>query len=1021
MTITANIHIGLAAWSQNHAYSALGARISNGGNAYQVITTGTSQNTPGAGPTGTGSNITDGTVHWKYLSAIDFTSLQAWANSLPSTVTQNMVGQIWNDSVITTTAGTQILSLTGHDTTTNSTTITLTAAAGEGLRDATGALAFNTANGVAIQLPATGVGGINYLDIEDANVTFDSIQIQDPNSASNCTQVQCNQIGFTASNCIFDGFAQTGGASLLDLGLSCTVFNVHNSLFIDRRAGNSSDCVALTSDQNTSCAGAIVNCTFISTTPNLDSFAVLVHNTNTNGIAVKNCAFFGYSNPASNSSTSGAMTADHCVTDASAFPSNVTASANLFNKTAANQFVSATTDFRLNGSNTCDSVDAGTTDSTDIPSQDDIRRNARPRGNAWDIGAFEYGSTTSKALHVSAAQAPVANKAVMKPYPVASAEVVAAVATKAGLHGKAVAIAGTETVAITKVRGFSVAGASDAQSIAFATQFFRVCVVAARNLQSSLIKRFIGKHVSVTWAEAVIALKAVSKLPFNVSSGEAASTIKSPGKLALASGANVAFVRRQTAHLTPLPQGQAIQLLFLAARRLSAASGQAMAVARNSIISKNRIQSAQSPETAAAIAGRLFFRVLSGASSESAHSFQGRLKISILQVAQGFSASIQRAMVKFVPLTDGQAASVSRSTSRLFKAVDAEAASAAKSVGLNKSAVDGSAAAVIHTPGKVAPIISSERVGLTRAIFRSIPGATTTQTAAKAILRTLSKALAAGSGESASAGRGVTHAAQAASSGQQATARSIGKRLSVAAALKVAFGRALGAVRPSISATASPESTALARGIGRNFLSTDGQTVTTKANRGHIAFMAMAEGTRVSKVVHVFRVVVSPQVVAASKQQRRFPATTSPSSAFAIASRAKFLSVAQATVVRLVKWFHLFVPESLQQNRVLLPPAGGPAEPPTFSDMDPADQSIFLFDWSARAEPGDAIASASVVSLPTGLNFVGPLFTDNMVVEVTLGPYMPPELPMTYGLRCSVTFVSGERSSFTIPVRIRTL
>ena len=60
-TITA-----LTAWASSTAYT-LATRRTNGGNAYQVITAGTSAGS--GGPTGTGSDITDGTVHWQYLGA----------------------------------------------------------------------------------------------------------------------------------------------------------------------------------------------------------------------------------------------------------------------------------------------------------------------------------------------------------------------------------------------------------------------------------------------------------------------------------------------------------------------------------------------------------------------------------------------------------------------------------------------------------------------------------------------------------------------------------------------------------------------------------------------------------------------------------------------------------------------------------------------------------------------------------------------------------------------------------------
>lgn len=54
------------AWAALTAY-AIGARVVNSGNVYRCITAGTSAGA--TGPTGTAADITDGTVHWKYLGA----------------------------------------------------------------------------------------------------------------------------------------------------------------------------------------------------------------------------------------------------------------------------------------------------------------------------------------------------------------------------------------------------------------------------------------------------------------------------------------------------------------------------------------------------------------------------------------------------------------------------------------------------------------------------------------------------------------------------------------------------------------------------------------------------------------------------------------------------------------------------------------------------------------------------------------------------------------------------------------
>ncbi len=57
------------AWAANHAYS-VADRCSSGGLVYECITAGTSNNSsPAVPPSGTTSNITDGTAHWKYVGA----------------------------------------------------------------------------------------------------------------------------------------------------------------------------------------------------------------------------------------------------------------------------------------------------------------------------------------------------------------------------------------------------------------------------------------------------------------------------------------------------------------------------------------------------------------------------------------------------------------------------------------------------------------------------------------------------------------------------------------------------------------------------------------------------------------------------------------------------------------------------------------------------------------------------------------------------------------------------------------
>ncbi len=58
--------VALTAWANGHTYE-VDDRCTNGGNAYQCITRGTSAGS--GGPTGTGEDIADNVAHWMYLGA----------------------------------------------------------------------------------------------------------------------------------------------------------------------------------------------------------------------------------------------------------------------------------------------------------------------------------------------------------------------------------------------------------------------------------------------------------------------------------------------------------------------------------------------------------------------------------------------------------------------------------------------------------------------------------------------------------------------------------------------------------------------------------------------------------------------------------------------------------------------------------------------------------------------------------------------------------------------------------------
>lgn len=410
MTVTSHIHIGLSAWTTSHVYT-LAARVSNGGNAYQATTAGTSA-LSGGGPSGTGSSISDGSVVWKWLSAVDYTTLTAWVSAIPATLTQPIVGQLWNDGPITTTSGTPFLTLTGHTTTTTN-TITLKCATGESIRDKlagqTTAFAFNSANGVSFVMPSSGVGAINYFAISDANVTLDGLQVQDPNSASGSTILQMNA-GGTVTGCIFDGYSQTGGATMIQFSTAGSAI-LRNSLIIDRAPVSGS----LTFGIETNITSLhVANCTIVGI--NSPSNAASVFNNSTGSLTTTNCAIINYA--AANcglAPNGGTSTLQYCLfTNSASGLGGTNGAGNVFSVTASNQFINATNDFRLKAGSAA--LNAATPDTSDIPNSDDIARVTRPQGTAWDIGAWELvAAAPSVTLPSIAAPGAVTAPAVILP------------------------------------------------------------------------------------------------------------------------------------------------------------------------------------------------------------------------------------------------------------------------------------------------------------------------------------------------------------------------------------------------------------------------------------------------------------------------------------------------------------------------------------------------------------------------------------------------------------------------------
>lgn len=381
MTVTSNIHVGLSAWS-NHTF-VTGERCSNSSNAYECTTPGTST----SAPTGTATDVDNGgAAHFKWLSAIDYTTIALWEAGIPATLTEPIVGQLWNNGVIQCALGTILFQIDGH-VTTASFTITLKCAPGESIRDRMGTLTPLTADSTkGVTIRGIGSGGptsVSYCWVSDDNVIFEGIQFVDPYAASASQMVICFNNNFRMDGCIIEGYSNsTAGANLLDLPTGCTTATIVNTLFHDLATSGPRRCI---SSADAGATGIKVsNCTFISASTS----CVAINNVSatTNACVVKNCAAFGQTN-AFTGSTALAMGVSNTVMGAASLPNATNVTGNSFSKTAANQFISATVDFRLKIG--ADAINLGVADLTNIPTGEGFFREIRP--SSWDAGCHEYG------------------------------------------------------------------------------------------------------------------------------------------------------------------------------------------------------------------------------------------------------------------------------------------------------------------------------------------------------------------------------------------------------------------------------------------------------------------------------------------------------------------------------------------------------------------------------------------------------------------------------------------------------
>lgn len=153
------------AWLVDTVYS-IGNRRINGGELYEVITAGTSASS--GGPTGTGSDITDNTVHWKHLATIDYADLVAFGADLGVGISNNMTVDdleyttyLWRMEDVEYNHGTILFGGAGHGACDATRNMELTVPAGDSFVDTLSAgevLKYDASKGVAIRCDTNSYG-----------------------------------------------------------------------------------------------------------------------------------------------------------------------------------------------------------------------------------------------------------------------------------------------------------------------------------------------------------------------------------------------------------------------------------------------------------------------------------------------------------------------------------------------------------------------------------------------------------------------------------------------------------------------------------------------------------------------------------------------------------------------------------------------------------------------------------------------------------------------------------------------
>lgn len=623
-----------------------------------------------------------------------------------------------------------------------------------------------------------------------------------------------------------------------------------------------------------------------------------------------------------------------------------------------------------------------------------------------------------------------------------NAQIISLTRLKFGLRFVAANVLASQAAALSKRYLSSIALGASSSAVAF-LYFPRLAhaVVAASQANSARLTRLSGHAISRIQPAVVSLTKSVGRLnaatsllPQIVSIARsagiirgaawtnAAQSVKTVSKIASAFLQPIASTpSRVIGHLITLTSGSVIQTLRAFPIRLIAVSSQAPRLIFGP-----------------GVYVRSFGAVESQAQAVSRGIFASR---SLQTVGQ---AGLIKSPARPLGAAASSVAALSRATARLAGLAGPNVASAVRMIGLIRRLAAASVVATqtagLHLPAALSAI-QTQAASTQRSLVHTLQVAVQGFQASAAALSfglSFSRTRATGQGQSAAFVKSPARLIAAASGSTQSSVRFAAKLLSVTAASAVALavrrsGFYLFATVASAASlvvqrsgfrlyvVATTMAVALSRSEALIRAIVSPQTTTVTQARGKVLSLASAALPSIRLATNKLLAVLGFQIAASGRIDAKIIGTTSTNQARMSRPRGIVLQTFQAQVIVVATWYWLFVADWAYQQTTLLPPGGGLAEPPSFGPIDPADRTTFAFNWSSRGDPNDPLVSATVVSVPPGLTFFGPAFISGSLVEAIVVPSVPPQRPATYNLRCSATFASGRRSSFSIPVPVRTL